>query len=77
MDNIIKTIEDRFNRKVFNIIKYKNKYYFGLYDDGEIDNTMNIRTYDLTTEKFDLFNAMDDVELFKIIQEKAKNHRIN
>lgn len=74
MDNVIKTIENRFNKKVFNIVKYDNKYYFGLYDDHELDNTMNIRTYDISSKEFGLFNAMDDIETYKVIQTKANKN---
>ena len=76
----IKQVEDKifkeFGKKIKVLVYLNGNYYFGLNNDPELDFTMNIRYYDPSENKFEIFNGMDDTvhidEKWFYLKEKIK-----
>lgn len=76
----IKQVEDKilkeFGKKIKVLVYLNGNYYFGLNDDPELDFTMNVRYYDPSESKFEVFNGMDDIPLFKELQKMANEKNL-
>lgn len=76
LDKIKNAINNNFGKKILVLVYLDGKYYFGLENDSDLNYTMNTRFFDPKLNKFDVFNGMDDIPRFKMLQKLAKEKNL-